>query len=249
MPAGSTTSLVGANTATPTFLADEYGVYEVQLVVSDPWAQSESDTVIVSFENVQPVADAGSSQSVVVGDTVTIDGSGSSDANGDTLTYNWSLNSAPAGSLASIAVPTDSITGFVPDLAGTYVVQLVVNDGYADSDPDTIQVQAVSLPTAAIEAVQCTQDVISSLDPSVFKNRNMKKALLNKLNAVLAKIEAGEYADALGKLEHDILGKTDGCGCEISGAPDKNDWVRDCESQASICPCLFDAIARLEELL
>lgn len=35
-PSGSTTSLVGASTATPTFVADADGTYVVQLVVSDP---------------------------------------------------------------------------------------------------------------------------------------------------------------------------------------------------------------------
>ena len=39
----------------------------------------------------------------------------------------------------------------------------------------------------------------------------MQNALLNKLNAVIASIQADNYADALAQLQIDILGKTDGC--------------------------------------
>ena len=216
-------------------------------MVSDPCIQSLPDTVIVSFNNVQPVADAGTSQSVVVGNIVTLDGSGSTDANLDPLTYSWTLSTMPVGSLSSIFVPTDMVSNFVPDLTGTYVVQLIVNDGYVDSDPSSIQVQAVALQTAAINAVQCTQDVIALLDPDVFRNVNMQNALLNKLNAVIENIEAGNYADALGQLQNDILGKTGGCA--DSGAPDRNDWVRDCTSQGLIYPCLLEAVAEVGALL
>ncbi len=44
-----------------------------------------------------PVADAGPDQSVTTGATVTLDGSGSTDADGDSLTYSWSLTSVPTG--------------------------------------------------------------------------------------------------------------------------------------------------------
>lgn len=249
-PAGSAASLSGANTATPTFTPDVYGDYEVQLVVSDPWTQSSPDTVIVSFENIKPVANAGTSQSVVVGDTVTLDGSGSSDANGDNLTYNWSLTSIPAGSASAIEDPTAMTTSFVPDLPGTYVVQLIVNDGYLNSDPSTIQVQVVTLQTVAISTIQNCSAEIASLSPTVFKNANMQNALLNKLNAVIANIEAGNYADALGQLQNDILGKTDGCANSgAPGTPDKNDWIKDCTAQGLIYPCILDAIAKVQALL
>lgn len=51
----------------------------------------------------------------------------------------------------------------------------------------------------------------------------MRNALLNKLNAVIANIEAGNYAEALGQLQNDILGKVDGVA--TTGSPDKNDWI------------------------
>jgi hypothetical protein len=244
-PPGSNATLFNANTATPTFLADVYGTYLVRLIVRDPWTES-GDTMTVSFANVQPVANAGTSQSARVGETVTLNGSGSSDANGDPLTFRWAITSFPNGSVATIADPTAMITTFVPDLAGTYVIQLVVNDGLLDSAPSTTQVQVVANPTVPIEATQDVQDSIASLNPGVFKNATMQKTFNNKLNAVIADIEAGNYANALDKLQHDILGKTDGCA--NSGVPDNNDWIRDCASQEEVYPLILEVIEILRGL-
>ena len=85
-----------------------------------------------------------------------------------------------------------------------------------------------------------------SLNPNVFKNANMQNALINKLNAVIASIQAGNYAGALSQLQNDILGKTDGCA--NSGAPDNNDWIKDCASQAVVYPQVLNAIAAVRAL-
>ncbi len=246
IPDGSTASLADADTATPTFTADVHGEYVVQLVVKDTSLLSAQDAVVISFTNIKPVANAGTSQSAVVGDTVTINGSGSTDGNGDNLTYQWSFSSVPDGSNAEIAGPTAITTTFVPDKAGTYVVQLVVNDGIVDSDPSTVQVQVIDEQTAAIQAIQDCEQVIASLNSNVFKNANMQNTLINKLNAVIANIEAGNYEDALGQLRNDVLGKTDGCA--DSGSPDKNDWIKDCAAQGSVYPCIQHAIVVVEGL-
>ena len=91
-------------------------------------------------ENHPPVANAGPDQAVAVGNVVQLNGSGSSDADGDPLTYSWSLIERPAGSGASLSNPTTVNPTFVADKAGTFVAQLVVNDGKVDSSPDTVAV-------------------------------------------------------------------------------------------------------------
>lgn len=246
-PAGSNASLSNADSATPTFVADVRGEYVIPLVVTDGMYQSDPDTVVVNFTNITPVAHAGTGQSVYVGDTVTLDGSGSTDANGDTLSYTWAFTSVPAGSSATIANPTGEVTSFVPDIADTYVVQLIVNDGTVDSDPVTIVIQASSEQTVAIEAVQNCIAQVSLLSTSVFKNANMQNTMINKFNAVIANIEAGNYADALGQLQNDILNKTDGCA--NSNNPDKNDWITTCPAQGSVYPSILVAIDAVEALM
>ncbi len=89
-----------------------------------------------------PVAKAGPDQNVLTGSRVTLDGSGSTDANGDSLSYNWSFVSRPAGSSAVLSDATVVKPTFTADVDGKYVLQLVVNDGTVDSSPDVTVVSA-----------------------------------------------------------------------------------------------------------
>jgi K319L-like, PKD domain len=204
-PVGSNATLTGAATVGPSFVADAYGTYVIELAVADPWVQSSVDTVTVSFENVRPVANAGTGGSAVVDQSVTLDGTGSSDSNGDSLTYQWAFTSVPQGSQAAINDPSWEVTSFVPDLPGLYVVQLIVNDGTASSDPSTIQVQVTSDQMAVVAVVHDAEIAVASLDPGAFEKVNRQNTLISKLNAVIANIEAGNYAAALHQLENDIM--------------------------------------------
>lgn len=89
-----------------------------------------------------PIADAGPDQSVLTGSLVTLDGSGSSTANGINPSYRWSLTSMPAGSAATLSDPTAVNPTFTADLDGSYVVSLVVNDGQKDSALNTVTITA-----------------------------------------------------------------------------------------------------------
>ena len=99
---------------------------------------STSDTVTISTENSAPVAKAGADQAVLVDDTVQLDGSSSSDADGNSLAYNWLLVSKPGGSSAALSDPKAVKPTFDVDVAGSYLVRLIVSDGTVDSAPDTV---------------------------------------------------------------------------------------------------------------
>jgi hypothetical protein len=246
-PVGSTAVLSDSASPNPAFVADVQGEYVITLVVTDVFeASSDPDSVIVSFENLKPVANAGVNQAVQVGTPVTLDGSGSSDANGDPLTYLWSIASSPEGSAAVLSAPTAVQTTITPDVVGIYVISLVVNDGFVDSDPSTVTVTATVTQSVMIEKVGVAIDVINSIDSGLFKNPNMQNALTNKLTAVIQMVEQGQYVEALDKLQNDILQKTDGCA-EI-GVPDKNDWIKDCAAQQEVYPLITEIIELLEEL-
>jgi hypothetical protein len=86
----------------PTFQVDVYGSYTAFLEVKDDLSTSVADEVLVSFEKLAPVADAGVEQAVLQGNTAFLDATGSSDPNGDSLAYQWSIVSKPQGSQAII---------------------------------------------------------------------------------------------------------------------------------------------------
>ena len=81
---------------------------------------------------------------MTTGDTVQLDGSGSSDPENNTLTYSWTLDSVPAGSSATLSDSTIVNPTFDADMDGDYVATLVVNDGTSDSDPDSVTITAVA---------------------------------------------------------------------------------------------------------
>lgn len=245
-PAGSSAALVNPTTSAPSFIPDVYGDYICQLVASDPWSQGAPDHVTVSFQNIKPVADAGTPVSCIVGETVTLDGGSSFDANGDPLTYSWSLGSVPAGSSAFIQNPTGVNPTIQPDAPGEYIIHLTVNDGMINSEPDTVTIAAITMQDAAVQLLQNASSTVSALPSPAFKNKNMPKTLAMKINVVLLKIENGNYKGALEQLKHDIIEKTDGCA--ISDCPDKNDWITDCQSQSQVYPKLAAALDLLKGL-
>lgn len=95
------------------------------------------------IKNDPPVAVAEKSQKVEVATRVQLDGSKSSDPDGDPLTYRWNFISRPTGSLTDFDDATSAKPAFVPDREGDYQIILVVNDGKVDSKPSAITITAV----------------------------------------------------------------------------------------------------------
>jgi RHS repeat-associated protein len=155
-PTGSTASLVNAGSVTPEFQPDQTGSYVIQLIVNDGTLDSSPDLVEITLDpvatpNTAPVADAGPDQTVDSGSVVQLSGTASSDIDGDTLSYSWSISAAPTGSTASLVNAGSVTPEFQPDQTGSYVIQLIVNDGTLDSTPDqvAITVEAIIIPNTA----------------------------------------------------------------------------------------------------
>jgi hypothetical protein len=147
-PAGSRAVLDRGSAPRPSFVADKSGSYQVALAVSDG-RYVDNQVVVATTGNVAPVADAGPDTRVGVGQAVNLSGSGSTDANGDRLTYAWSLIARPAGSAATVSSGRPD-AGFVADIAGVYVAQLTATDSAGTSDVDTVLLSTAMLPPRAI---------------------------------------------------------------------------------------------------
>lgn len=79
-----------------------------------------------------------------VGDTLTLDGSGSSSPRDAALAYNWQLALKPATSAAALSHTDTSSTAFVADIPGEYRAQLVVHDGTTVSLPAVVTIQTTT---------------------------------------------------------------------------------------------------------
>jgi len=95
--------------------------------------------------NRAPSADAGSARTVAAGTAVTLDGSASSDPEGDPIRYAWALGTRPAGSTAALVDATTARPHFTPDLPGTYAATLLVSDGQLSSAPASVAITATAV--------------------------------------------------------------------------------------------------------
>jgi hypothetical protein len=112
------------------------GTYGVRLVASDG-ARSDDDTALVhvSATTRPPRAEARApARPEPAGTPVVIDGSGSSDPDGDALTYAWTLSS-PDGSAATLDLSDPARPVLTPDVDGAYTLVLRVSDGVLTSWP------------------------------------------------------------------------------------------------------------------
>ena len=98
-------------------------------------------------QNQLPIAQAGEDQSVDKRETVTLDGTNSSDPEGETLTYEWRQVGGESVALSGVTVAQPAFRAQRP---GTYLFQLVVHDGQDASRPDTVKVEVVSISDAAV---------------------------------------------------------------------------------------------------
>lgn len=160
-PSGSTvSSLSGDTTSSSSFVADKGGVYVVSLIVDNGLDSSSPDTALVrvsTADPLPPIALAGDDVTTEDCSWATLTGAGSYDPNGDSLTYQWVLQSKPSNSTASDANFDDTHVAspkFYPDVAGAYQVSLAVYDGTAWSTPDTLKITADERVANALPSVE-----------------------------------------------------------------------------------------------
>ena len=116
----------------------------------------EDDEVVdddTTEENKAPVADAGEDLTGNTGSTIGLSGSGSSDPDEDELTYSWVIKTKPETSQAVVTNPDNMSASFVPDVAGTYTIELTVSDGeLSDTDEVLAEVEGTPPETVVVNA-------------------------------------------------------------------------------------------------
>jgi len=142
--------------------------------------------------NAPPVANAGGNRTIEAtssaGTSATIDGSGSSDPDGDTLTYNWDT---PFGTLTG-----PSFLDLVDLPLGTYSITLTVTDPSGASDSDTIQLHIVDTTAPTTTKTVTDADSDDALDSSTITLTAVDN--VSAVTSINYRIDAGSFTTVSG---------------------------------------------------
>lgn len=184
-----------------------------------------------------------------MGEVVQLNGGGSTDPNGLPLTgYSWSSVAQPDGSAVVITPQGNGLASFIPDLAGTYIVGLVVSDAFGSSSQATVAISAITRDDFAQQRTHDAINYIAAMPCWHFDACGHRDALSNYLQQAISDIQKGNISQATGKLNDAII-RTD--GLPLRGALDGDlpgmDWITDANDQAFVFSALTDAINALTQ--
>ena len=146
------------------------------------WDVDNRIHVYLATNNTAPVANAGPDQVVEatgIDTSVTLDGAGSTDVDGDALTYTWT---GLFGEISGVA-PTVSLD------VGVHTITLVVDDGNGETATDTVVVTVQVTTPEALAAI-----INDALDEGLISSTGIATSLL-------AKIDQLQYKAAINQLE------------------------------------------------
>ena len=133
---------------------DLNGALDEMILERRAWSDEEVLQYWIDHTNHPPTADAGEDTTIEAtscnSTSVTLDGSASFDLDGDELTYNWYEENdlIATGQSPTVQLPL-----------GEHEIRLIVNDGYIDSQPDTVLISVVDTTPPTITASLDTMDV------------------------------------------------------------------------------------------
>ena len=123
--------------------------------------------VSLQFAGTVSTGASGADATATTGADVALDASGSSDAEGDALTYAWTLVSKPAGSAFAIGAANTAKLGIKPDVLGNYVFNLRVTDSKGAFADKSVTVTADNTPPNAVIVVNATYSAQPVIQPAL----------------------------------------------------------------------------------
>jgi uncharacterized protein YkwD len=157
-------------------------------IASEP---DKSTPIVLPQTNHQPSATITGIELATSGETVTLDGTDSSDPDGDSLTYNWSQTQGPAVNLGDAANPSLIFIAPSVDQVTTFKFQLQVSDGaLSDTAAIVFTIAPMQDTTAPVILTRIPEsnatDVSVSTTISVDFSEPMEEALVDNESLILS---------------------------------------------------------------
>ncbi|MBL7644730.1 MAG: hypothetical protein JNK74_00935 [Candidatus Hydrogenedentes bacterium] len=146
VPEGSRALLMKADTCRASFVPDVAGRYLVRLEARTPaGALRFVKEVRVSRDEMTPVAVAKAESALVMtGAPIRLSAASTENPVAGSLSYDWRITSAPAGSIAMLSYAASEDPMIFPDLEGRYEVSLSVRNAAGMGTTDTVSINVVS---------------------------------------------------------------------------------------------------------
>jgi outer membrane autotransporter protein len=176
------------------------GANDVRLLVHDNVGNTDTDSVVITVNSAAvPTANAGPDRTVAdtdgePGETVTLDGTGSTDPDDAIASFQWLLEQVDGEPTPLGTGPT--ITAQLPD--GPSTVILIVTDNAQNTSTDTV----------VITVSEAAQDVVLSEIPNLTPNQQRMANKVDSMCDALAELASGEVS--LSADELDLLTKCNG---------------------------------------
>ena len=176
---GDDVTLIDADTSTPDFTAPSTNTAQILtfiLTVTDNDGATDDNGVNISVAattqtNMPPTANAGSNQSVGAGASVSLDGSTSSDADGNIVSYAWTQTAGDNVTLTGADTSTPSFTAPSTDSAQTLIFRLTVTDDDGATNTDDVNINVAAVVAPPMPGTETRLDTIAALD-SLFTRFN-----------------------------------------------------------------------------
>jgi hypothetical protein len=175
-PAGSTASVTSSAAARARFVPDILGDFTLLVRAIDSRGAAAERSVVVNVTHQAPLPAVAASinpagppsttnLSAPVGYEVILNASSTTDADGDALSFTWELSARPGGSSAALGSISGPATLFAPDVLGTYVVRMRVQDARGAYSDHLVNVEVNNRRPTISFAANATPIPIISVAP------------------------------------------------------------------------------------
>ena len=197
------------------------GDHEIILVVTDDRGGEATDTIHIRVNAIAPIANAGVDKVTLVGTSVELSGSASSDSDGSIISYLWKDGTTTLATLETFSTSSLSL--------GVHTITLSVtdNDGEISTDTVTVRINAAPVANAGVDkSVTLGSDLslsgnLSSDDGSIvsYQWKELTLILSTQKNFTTDQLSLGSHTLTLMVTDNDGVSSSDTVVVTITETP------------------------------